>query len=111
MSGFFSWRDDSLTLHVKINSKSSIVKLEPGPDRLKIKKNTAPPVNGKANKHLLKYLLKIFAVPQTSISIDRGANQSLETLMIRQPARLHIEMMSDPDITICHRPNIITRVH
>ena len=110
MSGFFSWRDDSLTLHVKINSKSSIVKLEPGPGRLKIK-ITAPPVNGKANKHLLKYLSKIFAVPQTSISIDRGANQSLKTLTIRQLARLHIEMMSDPDITICHRPNIITRVH
>ena len=110
MSGFFSWQDDSLTLHVKINSKSSIVKLEPGPGRLKIK-ITAPPVNGKANKHLLKYLSKIFAVPQTSISIDRGANQSLKTLTIRQLARLHIEMMSDPDITICHRPNIITRVH
>jgi len=110
VSGFFSWRDDSLTLHVKINSKSSIVKLEPGPGRLKIK-ITAPPVNGKANKHLLKYLSKIFAVPQTSISIDRGANQSLKTLTIRQLARLHIEMMSDPDITICHRPNIITRVH
>jgi hypothetical protein len=110
VSGFFSWQDDSLTLHVKINSKSSIVKLEPGPGRLKIK-ITAPPVNGKANKHLLKYLSKIFAVPQTSISIDRGANQSLKTLTIRQLARLHIEMMSDPDITICHRPNIITRVH
>ena len=43
--------------YIMTNSKSTI---------------TAPPVDGQANDHLLKFLSKAFKVPKSSIVIEKG---------------------------------------
>ena len=33
---------------------------------------TAPPVNGQANEHLIKFLSKQFKVPKSSVIVEKG---------------------------------------
>ena len=74
MSGkdWFEINGDIATLKISArpgSSKSEISGIFDG--RLKIKL-CAPPVDGKANKELIKYLSKIGKAPKTSFEIIRG---------------------------------------
>jgi uncharacterized protein (TIGR00251 family) len=42
----------------------------------------APPVDGKANQMLIKYLAKLCCRPKSSVSISRGLNQRRKTVCI-----------------------------
>lgn len=53
-------------------------------DALKIKLS-APPVEGKANKVLLKFLAERFQVPLRQISIKQGAQSRHKVVEIHQP--------------------------
>lgn len=53
-------------------------------DSLKIKLS-APPVEGKANKVLLKFLADRFQVPLRQVSIKQGAQSRHKVVEIRQP--------------------------
>jgi len=55
-------------------------------ERLKVQ-ITAPPVDGKANKHLLKYFAKEFGVAKTRVSLVRGESSRLKTLEITRPEK------------------------
>lgn len=46
---------------------------------------TAPPVDGAANAHLLKYLSKLFKVPKSTIILEKGELQRHKQLFIPQP--------------------------
>jgi uncharacterized protein (TIGR00251 family) len=50
-------------------------------DRLKIS-ISAPPVDGKANKHLLNYLAKVFSCPKTNISLESGETSKRKTISL-----------------------------
>ncbi len=61
---FYKWEDEDLHLFIKVQPKASKdefaeVLTDPLCDRIKIR-ITAPPVDGKANKHLIKYLSAVF---------------------------------------------------
>lgn len=56
-------------------------------ERLKIQ-ISAPPVDGKANKHLLKYIAKEFGVAKTRVSLIRGESSRQKTLEIAQPQKI-----------------------
>jgi uncharacterized protein (TIGR00251 family) len=56
-------------------------------DRLKIRL-TAPPVEGKANEHLIAYLARLFGVPKCQIILERGAGSKRKQLRIRSPKKL-----------------------
>ena len=43
---------------------------------------TAPPVDGKANKELLKFLAKYFKLPKSSIQIIAGESSRNKTILI-----------------------------
>ncbi|MGL5358149.1 MAG: DUF167 family protein YggU [Shewanella sp.] len=67
-----SWQQGNLLLNLYIQPKASrdnIVGLHG--DELKIA-ITAPPVDGKANAHLSKYLAKVFKVPKSDVQIIKG---------------------------------------
>lgn len=53
-------------------------------DALKIKLS-APPVEGKANKVLLKFLAERFQVPLRQVSIKQGAQSRHKVVEIHQP--------------------------
>lgn len=65
---------------IKPNSKIDAVSVNPdGSLRIKIK---APPVDGKANEYLVKYLSEIFNLPKKNIQILSGFTGSHKRINI-----------------------------
>jgi len=56
-------------------------------DALKVR-ITAPPVDGQANEHLLRFLAKSFAVPRSRISLEQGASGRVKRVTVCSPQRL-----------------------
>ncbi|RLA40901.1 MAG: YggU family protein [Gammaproteobacteria bacterium] len=85
----FQWKDSqTLLLHCHVQPKASrdaLVGLYG--ERLKVQ-ISAPPVDGKANKHLLKYIAKEFGVAKTRVSLIRGESSRQKTLQIINPQKL-----------------------
>ena len=74
-----------LTLHVQPGAKKTEVAGLYG-DALKIRL-AAPPVDGKANAELLRYLADAFAVPLRNVSLVRGQTSRQKVVRIEAPAR------------------------
>ena len=53
-------------------------------DELKVS-ITAPPVDGQANAHLLKFLSKLFNVPKSSIVLEKGELNRHKQILIPSP--------------------------
>lgn len=56
---------------------------------------TAPPVDGQANAHLLKFLSKLFKVPKSSIQLEKGELQRHKQVFVPEPKQVprEIEML------------------
>jgi uncharacterized protein (TIGR00251 family) len=63
-------------------------------DRVKIL-ITAPPIDGKANQHLIKFLSRQFKTPQSDIWIESGVGSRNKRIRICSPARLPPELNID----------------
>ena len=59
-------------------------------DRLKIS-ITAPPVDGKANAHLLKFLARQFKVSRSCVTLTAGETSRNKTIRIERPAEIPAE--------------------
>lgn len=86
---FFTWEDsNTLILKIKVQTRASKDALgEVLGERLKVR-ITAAPIDGKANAHLVKYLAKLFKVPQTQIQILAGQSSQEKRLRIHAPKQL-----------------------
>ena len=73
-----------LTLHVQPGAKSSEVVGMHG-DALKVRL-AAPPVDGKANMELRRFLAEAFGVPLRSVTLVRGEASRQKTVRIGAPA-------------------------
>ncbi|WP_372742350.1 DUF167 family protein [Neptunomonas sp.] len=85
---FYRWQDNILTLSCQIQPKSSrdeIVGLHADSVKIRI---TAPPVDGKANAHLIKFLAKAFGVSRSAISIASGETGRKKVVRIEDPDKL-----------------------
>jgi uncharacterized protein (TIGR00251 family) len=88
VADYYSWQGEDLILHCQLQPKAAsddIVGIHGS--RLKIR-ITAPPVDGKANDHLIKWLSKLFKVPKSHIDILQGELGRQKTLRIRAPQQL-----------------------
>ncbi len=56
-------------------------------DELKIA-ITAPPVDGKANAHLIKFLSKQFKVPKGAITVEKGLLNRHKLVRINKPKQI-----------------------
>jgi uncharacterized protein len=84
----YSWQGGDLILHCLLQPKAAndeIVGIHG--NRLKIR-ITAPPVDGKANQHIINWFSKLFKVPKSDISILQGELGRQKTLRIRSPKML-----------------------
>ncbi len=84
---YYRWQGDNLLLELYIRpraSKDAIVG-QYG-DRLKIT-ITAPPVDDKANKHLIKFLAKYFGVPQNQVKIIKGETGKNKSIIVFAPKK------------------------
>ncbi len=84
----YHWQKESLLLNIYIQPNA------PRNDyagsynnciKLKIK---APPVDGKANKELLRFLGKTFAVPQSGVRLVQGESSRYKKVQILNPTVL-----------------------
>ena len=77
-----------LRLRILLQPKSSrdqLVGLHHGELKLNI---TAPPIDGQANAHLLKYLSKLFKVPKSTIILEKGELSRHKQLFIPSPKQI-----------------------
>lgn len=88
MPGFYSWQGEDLLLRVTLQPRASSDEIVgPHGNALKIRV-TAPPVEGKANRHLQKFLAAQFDVPPSRVELEKGHGSRAKLWRIRQPRRL-----------------------
>lgn len=86
--GWFEWRGDELLLYLRIQPRAARDEIVgPHGDRLKVR-ITAPPVEGKANAHLLKFLAKRFGVPRSRVVLLGGEAGRDKRVGVIAPERL-----------------------
>lgn len=85
MPMFYQWQDDNLILNVRVQSRaSSDAFAEHNDEHIKIR-ITAPPVDGKANEHLIAYMASAFKVAKSGIRLLSGKKGRNKRLLIQQP--------------------------
>ena len=85
---YYRWNADELHLFLRVQPKASKDEFaEVLGDRIKLR-ITAPPVDGKANKHVIKLLSKFFKVPKNQITLKSGDTNRNKHVIIKAPQLL-----------------------
>ncbi len=85
MNHFYQWQNKDLLLRIKVQPKASKDELsEILGDYLKVR-ITAPPVDGKANKHLIAFLAKTFKVAKSNVELISGETGREKRIKIHSP--------------------------
>ena len=85
---YFHWDGEDLILDCHLQPKASSDEFAGlHGDRLKIRL-TAPPVEGKANAHLLAFLGKAFGVAKSQVSLISGELNRQKRVRIQRPQKL-----------------------
>jgi len=88
MHTFYEWQGEDLLLRVKAQPKASKDEFaEILDNRLKIR-IMSPPIDGKANLHLIKFLAQQFKVSKSQIELLAGDATREKRFMIRAPKQL-----------------------
>ncbi len=88
------WQDADLILQLYVQPKASRdqwMGLHAGAIKLAI---TAPPVDGKANAHIQKFLAKAFAVAKSRIDIAKGELNRNKQVRICAPEQIPAELQA-----------------
>jgi len=85
---FHEWINGDLILRVKVQPKASKDEFcDELNERLKIR-ITAPPIDGKANQHLIKFLARQFKVSKAHIKLLSGESHREKRIKIIQPEHI-----------------------
>jgi len=88
MAAWYQWQGDDLVLSIRVQPRASRDEIVgPHGDALKVR-ITAPPVEGKANAHLLKFLAAAFDVPRASVTLLSGDSARGKRIRICAPRHL-----------------------
>ena len=94
---YYRWEKEALYLDCNIQPRSSADKIVgPMGEQLKIR-ITATPTDGKANKHLVRFLAKLFTTPQQAITIVSGQTGRHKRICIRKPLSIPSGLEIDED--------------
>ncbi|HHJ17805.1 MAG TPA: YggU family protein [Gammaproteobacteria bacterium] len=85
---WYHWQDGKLILDIRVQPRASHDEIAGTLDgRLKIRL-TAPPVDGKANQTLLKFLAKLCAVSKSQVTLLSGPGSRNKRVAISAPKKL-----------------------
>lgn len=85
---WFRWDGDALTLEIRVQPRASRDEIVgPHGEQLKVR-ITAPPVDGKANQHLVRFLAKSFGVAPSAVTLVGGETGRDKRLRIQAPREL-----------------------
>jgi uncharacterized protein len=95
LSAWYRWEGDSLILHLRVQPKARADEFAGvfGESQYRIR-ITAPPVDGKANRHLAAFLAKQFGVSKRAVVLVSGEGSRDKVVRITSPSRLPL-----PEIT------------
>lgn len=82
----FYFEKSDLILNVRVTTRASRNEIQRIDDFVRIRINT-PPVDGKANQHLIKFLGKTFGVPPSSIILERGETNREKRFRLPNPTK------------------------
>lgn len=88
MASFYHWEGDVLHLFVRVQPKASqdaFAEVQEGRMRIRI---TAPPIDGKANEHLVKFVAKYCGVAKSNVQIKSGLTGRNKHLCVLSPVTL-----------------------
>ena len=86
--------EHAITLSVRVvprASRNEIAGYHDGALRIRV---AAPPVEGAANRELIKFLSKSFRVPQSAVTIISGSNSRNKIVRITNPSTVMLEELS-----------------
>jgi uncharacterized protein len=93
-ASWYHWKGDDLVLAIHLQPGSARDALAGiHGERLKIR-ITSPPVDGRANDHLIRYLAGLFGVPCSRVELLTGHGSRSKRVCIHRPARLPEEIMT-----------------
>ncbi|MEW5754933.1 MAG: DUF167 family protein [Pseudomonadota bacterium] len=87
-AAFYRWDGDALVLRVKAQPRASrdeVMGAHGDCWRIRI---TAPPVDGAANAHLIKFLARLFQVSPAQVTLEGGDTARIKRFRIQSPAVL-----------------------
>jgi len=85
---WYRWDGEALLLRLRVQPRARANALgEPVGDALRVRVR-APPVDGKANAALVKFLAETFAVPRKQVVLTSGVHSRTKALRIELPQRL-----------------------
>lgn len=87
MSDWFRWQDEVLLLDCYLKPgarETGVLGLRHGRLHIQVK---APPVDGKANAALCKWLASAFAIPKRRATLRSGSSQHYKTIALEQPGQ------------------------
>lgn len=91
-SHFYRWQNGDLLLFCHLQPQASrdefagTLTTDTFGERLKIR-ITAPPLDGRANAHLIAFLAKQFGVAKRAVTISSGDSSRQKTVRIEQPTK------------------------
>ncbi len=86
--GWYRWEADTLLLCLRVQPRAKRDEfVAPHGDHFKVR-ITAPPVEGKANTHLLRFLARAFGVNRSQISLQAGQMARNKVVRIQTPSKL-----------------------
>lgn len=88
MANWYYFRDNALWLHIQLQPRARCNEIiGPHGDYLKIR-ITTPPLDGRANKHLIRFLAECFKVSQQQVIIEKGEQSRIKLVRIDSPNTL-----------------------
>ncbi len=92
MADWYRWEGEDLLLQLRVQPRAgSDAFVAPRGDRYKVR-ITAPPVEGKANAHLLRFIAKAFGVGRGQVTLISGNSSKDKGLRIEKPAKFPISL-------------------
>ena len=82
---FFKWQGDDLIISVRVQPRAANDTFAEYNDEYIKVRITAPPIDGKANAHLIAFLSKAFKVAKSGIQLLSGETGRNKRLLIQQP--------------------------
>ncbi len=95
---WFSWEGNDLILRLRIQPKASRdAFIAPYGENYYKVAISSPPIAGRANQHLIKFLSKEFGLPRSKISLESGIKSRSKSLRLKSPTVLPISLEESTD--------------
>ncbi len=88
--GWYRWKGDDLEIRLRVQprgARDEFIEAQPDHYRVRIK---APPVDGKANSALRRFLADAFGVSLSQVELIGGETSRHKCLLIRAPRRFPV---------------------